>query len=165
VGDEGSAYWLGRQALRALVRQLEQRGPSSALADTIAGSSGADALRQAVYERAANRRTLAALAPLVTSLAESGDEVARAILAEGAKELAQLVVTSARSLGLDAMPFPLALAGGVLTGSRLARDLVAACLTEAGLRPQPQTLVPEPVAGCVRLAERFVRLGSLESSP
>lgn len=158
VGDEGSGFWLGKQALAAVVRQLERRGPETRLADALIANADfpdSTALKRAVYAHGATRQSVAALAPLVADAAQKGDSVAAGILAEGARELAALVASVARDLGLAEQSFPLALAGSVLVNCRMMRDQLGEQLAAIDLTAEPSTLVPEPVAGCVRLAEHL----------
>jgi N-acetylglucosamine kinase-like BadF-type ATPase len=164
VGDEGSGFWLGKQALAAVVKQLEGNGPTTALARVIAAhdatanatadaTADATTLKQAVYRHGATRQSIAALAPLVARTAELGDSVAAGILATGAKELAMLVRNVASALGLAEGPFPLAMGGGVLVHSTMMRDHLDQQLIAMGLNPVPTNVVADPVAGCLQLAE------------
>ena len=70
-----------------------------------------------------------------------------------AQELAQMVGSVHRRLVLD-NSFTLALAGGVLVHCELLRESLAEALTDLGIKPACTTTVPEPVAGCLRLARQ-----------
>ena len=109
----------------------------------------------AIYRLAGDPAAVAALVGVVLDAAESGDSVARSLVAQAGRDLAALVATVARTLAIAGQPFPLALTGGVLLGSRLLRESLDAGLTEQGLRPGPVVPVPDPVAGAVRLAARL----------
>jgi N-acetylglucosamine kinase-like BadF-type ATPase len=78
VGDEGSGFWLGREAVRAVLAALDGRGPETALTKPVAAALDAEpttkSLVPAVYAGAPIR--LAALAPLVSEAAAGGDPVA-----------------------------------------------------------------------------------------
>jgi N-acetylglucosamine kinase-like BadF-type ATPase len=90
VGDDGSGFWLGRQAVRAVLAELDGRGEPTvlryAVLATLTGSdrlpAGAaeqrDLLRGAVYDGPPIR--LARLAMLVPAAAEGGDQVAQLIV-------------------------------------------------------------------------------------
>jgi N-acetylglucosamine kinase-like BadF-type ATPase len=97
---------------------------------------------------------LASLAPLVLDSAGAGDPVALAIVQNGADELAAAASAVARQLDLVG-PVPVALAGGLLLASESYRSLVLKGLREAGLIPNPVTMVNEPAEGAVRLAGRM----------
>ncbi len=112
LGDDGSGFWLGREAVRATLTQLEHGRPLSPLARAVLGGTApdaevpADALIRASYARPP--RELSHYAPLVTGLA-GHDPVA----AEIADRAAGLL---AGTLGaLDPVPGrPVVLAGSVL---------------------------------------------------
>src|SRR5690606_20877982 len=86
LGDEGSAFWLGREAVRTTLHALDRREPLDGLTDsvvaTVLDTAPADdphttrrRLIAAVGGAAPIR--LAEIAPLVTSAASSGDARAR----------------------------------------------------------------------------------------
>ena len=79
--------------------------------------------------------------------------MALAIVKQGASELAQMTATLAVKLKLGG-EFPLALAGGVICGSELLRQELAAALAERGLKPASVKTVPTPVTGGLRWAHR-----------
>src|SRR4051794_28466422 len=90
IGDEGSGYWIGREALAAVVREVDGRGPKTGLTDAVLERfSVADAtgLVHIVYNREVPRQHVAALGPIVQTAASAGDAVARQILDRAAEEL------------------------------------------------------------------------------
>jgi N-acetylmuramic acid 6-phosphate etherase len=124
-GDEGSAHWIGREALAAAVRDLDERGEPSPLLTTILESlavTSVDALRSGALRTVVR---IASVAPAVIGAAERGDPTALPIIERAAEELARLVrIVAPHSDG----PVPVVLCGGVLAGSRLMRDLVTSRL-------------------------------------
>jgi glucosamine kinase len=124
LGDDGSGFWLGREAVRAALRTLDAGEPPGSLAGSVlraleeAGTvdelalapspSGAERRRdrviQAVYSRPAVH--LAALAPLVSAAYHDGDPQARSIVERAA---AALLATLGRiRSGHDRTPIVLA---------------------------------------------------------
>lgn len=92
-GDEGSAFDLMRQALRAALRFEEGWGPETALHERLLGATGArDAndLLHRFYTDQFPRDRIAALAPLITEAAEEGDKAAIEIVQHAASQLASL---------------------------------------------------------------------------
>src|SRR5258705_4161625 len=90
IGDEGSGYWIGREALSAVMRAGDGRGPATALtADVLAHFEIADVSRlpTIVYDRELPRVSVAALGPLVERVAAQGDAAAAGILDRAADEL------------------------------------------------------------------------------
>ena len=111
LGDEGSAYWIGRAAANAALRWEDGMGGSAALRDAVVEASGRDlaALIEDVNSHPAERGRLASLAPVATALAGE-DETARRIALEAAGHLAELAAAVGRRLG----PLPVSGTGGVL---------------------------------------------------
>src|SRR3954470_23031097 len=68
IGDEGSGYWIGREALAAVMRAADGRGPETELAADILTQfeiTDVSRLPRIVYDRAHPRMAVAALGPLV----------------------------------------------------------------------------------------------------
>ena len=110
LGDEGSAYWIGRAAVRAALRFQDQMGGSEAIHRAVIQAAGKslDALIADICTHPAERDLLTALAPAVTALAAEDAEASRIAL-EAAGHLADLAESIQRRLG----PLPVAGAGGV----------------------------------------------------
>ena len=161
MGDEGSGYWLGAQALRAVVRMADGRGRSTSLYDAMMRELN---LRQPLaliawlYDKNANRvRDVAQLAPLVLECAEQGDSVARALIVAGARDLALSVRAVAQRL--DLRPQQVAFSGGLLINANPLSDLVCDLI---GLSAIP-TAKHTPAIGAAILA--LEGLGELGSRP
>lgn len=156
LGDDGSGYAIGRAALRLALEDLETNPHqptklTTAMLGELNAAAAAD-LVKAIYTAVTPRSAIATLAPRVVQLADAGDTAARAILADAARDLAQLVTRTANLLGIGG-PIPVAAAGGVLVGSPILRDAVVSQLVAAGHNVEMR-LVAEPVEGCLRLATR-----------
>ncbi|MEU4271607.1 BadF/BadG/BcrA/BcrD ATPase family protein [Streptomyces sp. NPDC026092] len=145
LGDAGSGFWLGREALRAVLRALDGRGAATTLAGPVGEVCGGLTKEAVVgYGFGAHPVRLAALSPLVVDAARAGDEVAGTLLDRAADELAATV----RALA-PRPPEPLIVTGGLLgpTGPLLPR--LATRVAPWGLTPAP---VPDGVTGAVALA-------------
>src|SRR5207244_3703467 len=84
LGDEGSAYAVGREALRAVGHAADGHGRPTALTATVSAHLRLAQPRDlitAIYQSASPRTTIADLAPLVAEAARAGDAVATEILA------------------------------------------------------------------------------------
>lgn len=157
-GDEGSAYWIGREALVAVARSADGRTGLTALVDALTtklGVADGRAILGALEQTGNVRGAIARLAVEVEQAARAGDATALSIVKRGAEELATMTATLAARLQMGSR-FPLALAGGVICGSELMRNELAAALAARGLQPEPVMTVPNPVAGCLKLAERYL---------
>jgi glucosamine kinase len=110
LGDEGSAYWIGRAAARAALRWEDHLGGSEPIHRAVVQATGQslDALISATSTHPAERSRLTALAPVLTALAGE-DLQARKIADRAAGHLAALAEGVQQRLG----PLPVAGAGGV----------------------------------------------------
>ncbi len=110
LGDEGSAYWMGRAAASAALLWQDGMGGSEPIHRMVlqATPSGLDNLVNDVTSRPAERSRLTALAPALTALAGEDPEAAR-ITRLAAEHLAALAGSVRRRLG----PLPVAGAGRV----------------------------------------------------
>jgi glucosamine kinase len=110
LGDEGSAYWIGREAVRAALRWEDQAGGSELVHQTVtrATGSGLDVVISEVNAHPADRGRLAGLAPAVTAIVDHDPEAER-IVRCAAEHLAALAESVRRRLG----PLPVAGAGGI----------------------------------------------------
>ncbi len=127
LGDLGSGSWLGREALRAVLRASAGLGPSTALTDSVSDVVGpATGIPSWAAQEGALARRLAALAPLVLDAAAADDPVARGI----ADEAARLLTASALAASSDAAP-DIALHGG-LTAHAWFRDTLSLALASGG---------------------------------
>lgn len=133
LGDEGSAFWLGREAVRAALRSLDQQvSDPGELVDLVfttllPGSSEAPDVRRKQLITAVNAEPpirLAELAPLVTTACQAGDETAAEIVHRAAALLAE----TARDARDPADSTPIVLAGSLVAegnplGDALRREL------------------------------------------
>ncbi|WP_298179741.1 BadF/BadG/BcrA/BcrD ATPase family protein [Saccharomonospora sp.] len=116
LGDEGSGFWLGRQAVRTALDVLNGVHPPSTLADAMLDTAGIDpAAPDAAYRllTAVNAEPpvrLARYAPLVSAAHSEGDPAAMSIV-ERAAELLTETALAARDVGERT---PVVLAGSVL---------------------------------------------------
>ncbi len=155
-GDEGSAYWIGQAALRAVSQAADGRAQQTKLTEAVLQrleSSDPRAMLTALSSQGDTRLAIAELAALVNELAQQGDAIAHNIVRLAAQNWCQHIRCLNQKL-MPGRPFPLALAGGVLCESQLARDELQQQLEANAVVTTTVKLVPEPVLGCVRLACR-----------
>jgi len=91
IGDEGSAYWIGQQALMRLAREIDGRAFKSSFGEALAHYLGITFSLNGVMDwLSASRHVrshIAALSQAVDSLAEAGHLVAQELLVAAAREL------------------------------------------------------------------------------
>jgi N-acetylglucosamine kinase-like BadF-type ATPase len=121
-GDEGSAFDIARQALRAALRMEEGWGPPTRLRDILmeaTESRGANDTLHRFYTPDWPRSRVATLAPLVDSAAASGDAVAAQIIHNAAQQLATFAVSVRGQLWTPGDPVFVAHIGGVFQSALL----------------------------------------------
>jgi N-acetylglucosamine kinase-like BadF-type ATPase len=163
IGDEGSGYWIGREALAAVMRAWDGRGPATELAAGILANLQVDdesRLPRIVYDREVPRMTVAALGPIVHRVAEEGDAVARRILERAADELTLAARSVATRLEMRGDPFAFYLAGGVFRVVPWLAEELPRRLVEVAPRSRAQVLHEEPAVGAVWLALAEARGGA-----
>jgi len=156
VGDEGSAYDIGRRAVAAAARSSDGRDRPTALEELIRETFELDEVRditRMVYAKGFSRATLANLAPSVAALALDGDVVAREIMVSAGQELGRAAVAVAKKLGLvDPTVYT---AGGVFGAGEIVRgpfrQAVQDWIPLASIRPPTYP----PVVGALLLARRL----------
>jgi glucosamine kinase len=163
IGDEGSGYWIGREALAAVMRAADGRGPATQLtADILAEFEVSDVSRlpRLVYDRAHPRMAVAALGPLVQRVSEQGDAVATRILERAVDELVLAAGSVASRLEMRGDAFAFFLAGGIVRVVPWLAEALPRRLAEVAPRSQVEILDKEPALGAVWLALAEARGGA-----
>jgi N-acetylglucosamine kinase-like BadF-type ATPase len=121
-GDEGGAFDIVRQAMRAALRLEEGWGPRTILKEALLEASGAvdmnDALHRC-YTEDYPRGRVAQWAALVDEAADAGDAVATEILRGAGQQLAVLASAVYRQLFGPEDPVSVAPVGGVFRSARV----------------------------------------------
>src|SRR5687768_3962866 len=152
LGDEGSGYWIGRAALRAVLRQADKRGPSTALTPMLLEHFGVQqpqGLIHQVYHTNLKPAAIGALARSVQSAFAVGDEAAIGILRAAANELESSALSVARRLGMVGQPFTFILAGGIFRAVPWLQEELQRRLPVAAPRCGVRLLDVEPASGAV----------------
>jgi N-acetylglucosamine kinase-like BadF-type ATPase len=155
LGDEGSGYWIGRAALRAVLRQADHRGAVTALTPLLLahfGVSQPQGLIHEIYHTNLKPAAIGALARSVQAAFGEGDEVAIGILRGAANELESSALSVARRLRMVGQPFTFILAGGIFRAVPWLQEELHRRLPVASPRSGVRLLDIEPAAGAVTLA-------------
>lgn len=153
IDDLGSGYFLGQQALTAIVRAQDGRGPETALVAPILNALGLhniNELMHRIYHPYPDYASIGALAPIVTALAED-DAIARGIIDHGCNELAAMVLATALNLQLpdDVIVIPV---GSLASSSVLFRRTLYRAIIQVLPKAQVKPPIAPPVAGAAFLA-------------
>jgi N-acetylglucosamine kinase-like BadF-type ATPase len=163
ISDEGSAHWIGRAAVAALLRASDEAAeersvqPTSVLFCEMKSIWKVESCEQ-IARTANSTPDFAALFPAVVSAADVGDELARRVLRLAGKELAQLAgIVVRRLFEQDTAALPLAMAGGVFRYSHIVREVFCNTVREVDPRLEVNRQVVEPVAGALLRAREADR--------
>ena len=160
IGDEGSAHWIGHEAVSAVLRDSERREDAatfneSSLVKGLYKAWGVNSLLD--LARAGNSLPPPDFAVLFPAVAGSGDEVARQVLRKAARELAELAGVVIRRLFLQEDGIvPVAMTGGVFRHAEIVRQVFYNELRKLEPRAQVNPEVVDPVEGALRMARRAV---------
>ena len=155
LGDEGSGYWIGRAALRAVLREADRRGPATRLTGLLLNYYGvprAQDLIAQVYHGTLRPAAIAALAQCVMGAFSDGDPVAIGILRSAADQLESAALSVARRLDLIGSEFPFVLSGGIYRAVPWLEEELTRRLPLAAPKSRTMLLEEEPASGAVRLA-------------
>ena len=163
LGDEGSGYWIGRAALRAVLRESDQRGPKTALTPLLLrhfGVTQAQNLLHEVYHSNLRPSAIGALAQCVQQAFSAADEVAIGILRAAADELEGSGMSVARRLGLIGKSITYVLSGGIFRAVPWLRVELQRRLPVRSPNSSAVLLEREPASGAVTLALQEARGGA-----
>lgn len=115
LGDEGSGFDIGHQALRAAARSVDGRGEPTVLERLIPRRLGVESFEELLtWASPFAKDRVASVAPIVFEAARSGDTVAQAIADGAVGELARGVEAVSRRLWPGGGPPRVVCSGGVL---------------------------------------------------
>lgn len=144
IGDEGSAYWIGLEALNMVSRALDGRAEAESFSRTVLRAINAtqESFSGWIYGVENERKSFAALAVTVATLAEAGDAFAEDILTRAAAHLAEQVETAWRLIG-GGEPLVWSFAGGVFRSEFVLKRL------QERLRNAPLAPRMPPIGGAL----------------
>lgn len=155
ISDEGSAYWVGREAVVAALQEYD-RGIIDGLLSIIAQCWNV-APEEVVRVANASEPRFAELAGTITSVAEKGNPLAQHIVERAGESLAQVADAVIERLWPLGGVVPVALAGGVLQASSIVRH----SFREAMKKQRPEAAVSfayvRPVLGALEIAAQRSR--------
>jgi len=155
VSDEGSGYWLAREAFNAAIYDDEQRGPRTLLTELIAQRLGGtrESFRECVFRIYAQNEIspvayVASCAPLVSEAAYKGDPVALDILYRTGRSLADQMVALIKKHSLP-KSLPITVSGSVWRGHPIIYESFRKVLLAFDM--SQDILIPdfEPIIGAI----------------
>jgi N-acetylglucosamine kinase-like BadF-type ATPase len=161
-GDQGSAYAIGVDGLRAIAAEIDGYGMATALSRTLPAAlphhdRGLEPPREwlrGIYRHGWDRERVAAAAPHVFDAGEKGDPVAAAIVEGACGSLARQALAVLQGIG--EMSLPVALRGGLPTHRRGYAERVLMLLRDGGWAGEEAESGLSPVEGAVLLAAQAI---------
>jgi N-acetylglucosamine kinase-like BadF-type ATPase len=154
--DGGGAWDVAHEAIRAVLREEDGRGPPTDLTGIVLQTLGypsAEALLRARVAGKLERRAVAALCPLVFEAADEGDEVAAGIIARQGLILAEYATAVIRRFEMQTLEFDVVLSGSVFKGEGpLLVDTITQAVHQVASHARIVRPQFEPAVGGVLLA-------------
>lgn len=149
IGDEGSAYHMGRLAFRYIFQSLDGIIDDTSLSKILCDEYQLAAVEELIaklYSGTISRSAIAAFAPHVFHAAQEGDRIAREIVKECGTALGALVETLLKRARFDIGPVPLCCTGGMFENRDLLLPLILEAVNNEVRIEQPRF---SPLAGAV----------------
>lgn len=142
LGDEGSAFWLAFEAIKAGLRAQEGRGPATSLGEAALeffGLPAYDGLVGLVYA-GFDKAAVARFSVRVEEARAAGDPVATALFDQAARELGALAASVYERFGARTAERRIALYGGLMDNNAYLRNALVASLRDR--RPELEPVAP-----------------------
>ncbi len=153
LGDEGSAYWMGLEALRCFAQVIDGRAEGTTMYERLVNALAMGDQTDFVSRVGTmDRQSIAALAKLVDQSADDGDLQANAICLAAAGHLMEIVSAVVNRLTLPPTEFALVVTGGVLLNRSVVSRLFQDQLVTSGMAPSSIRFCDDPAWGAVQLA-------------
>lgn len=150
LGDEGSGYWLGREAVRHSLRRMNQGLEPDELTTALLASCGVDDPNKLIalfHSPQTGRRYWAERARLVVDAAAAGHAASRELVDQAGRDLAALALQTVRQLGIDG---PVILGSGLGMNVPRLQESFRAALAAEGIT-DVRVLEQDPVFGVLQL--------------
>lgn len=161
LGDEGSAYWIGLNALKLAILDADGRGESTALNQLLLEHFQANSywdIKRRLHSEAISRKEIADLSVIVNVSSDNGDAISRILLRNAGRSLGELAISVLEKVEKQGKhrPDKIYPTGGVF----LSKHWVKPAFVETLIQSYPDLNVVEPlfppVIGAVILAARKV---------
>ena len=155
LGDEGSGYFIGREALIAALKDFDGRGEKTNLRTEIERHFNLNSIDQIIpqiYQNKIDRVAIANLAPLVFEQANHGDTHAEEIIRHAGRELGILAKAVAQKLNFMNEEIKVALIGSIFKQKDLLINEISKELFEVSWNIEIKDPMFDPGYGAALLA-------------
>ncbi|MCE5291260.1 MAG: ATPase [Nocardiaceae bacterium] len=155
LGDEGSGYWIGREAVRHTLARIDRNEHPDRLGQEIAADCGLQSTAELLdhFYAQPERRYWAGRARVVFELAKTGDAECLTIIDQAARHLANLAISVGKRLDTAV---PVVLAGGLAVHQPALQRGVRRHLAEHRIN-DVRILTVDPVRGAIEIAQRMLQ--------
>jgi len=150
IGDEGSGYWIAREAITAAVRCFDGRSKNFGLPKMLKEKFGIDP-ENLIYKIYHNGFEIPKIASSVFTLAEDGEKISQQIIRRASEYLLEHIEP------IRKYNYRIALTGSLFSEETLLEKYLRAGLKKKSGKIELVKPAQKPVWGAVRLAERIVR--------
>ena len=150
LGDEGSGYWLGREAVRHSLRRMNQGLEPDELTTALLASCGVDDPNKLIalfHSPDTGRRYWAERARLVVDAAAAGHAASQELVDQAGRDLAALALQTVRKLGIGG---PVILGSGLGMNVPRLQESFRTALAAEGIT-DVRVLEQDPVFGVLQL--------------
>ncbi len=164
LGDEGGAYWIGRECIRAAIAAAECSGPATCLLDLVLRWFEVKALNDVVpiiYQPKYSKDRLAALAGFAAQHADPSDHVWIDVCQRAGRDLARQAIAAIRLVNLRARPVPVWFNGSVVNKNAVVRETVSSTLRDQ----IPVTFEPMLLAPLLGAAALALQSAGIQADP
>jgi N-acetylglucosamine kinase-like BadF-type ATPase len=165
LGDEGSAFEIGRRAVAAVAHSRDMDAPVTVMAEMISATLDCpdwDDLMLRIMKNPDD--VFPKLFPVVADAANAEDSAAKEIMFASAIGLGNLAMIVIRRLGMKGQQFPLVKCGGVFGRCHMLDSLLDSVLASGALRAKILRLEISPAVGAARMAARLSEAPSQAAS-
>lgn len=158
-GDEGSGYWIGKQAIESVLKMQDGRGEDTLLAKLVLEKfdfSKIEELYNWAYSDSYSVDDVGALATTVDEAYRLGDAVSKRILERAVEELLLLVHTAIKNAGIQQNEFDLILQGGVFHHNHYIKDQVRNRIQLSFPKVNMITTTEEPIRSIIKRGLKLV---------
>jgi len=158
-GDEGSGYWIGKQAIESVLKMQDGRGEDTLLAKLVLKKfdfTKIEELYNWAYSDSYSVDDVGALATTVDEAFRLGDPVSKRILERAVEELLLLVHTAIKNAGIDQNEFDLILQGGVFHHNHYIKNQVRNRIQLSFPKVNMITTTEEPIQSIIKRGLKLV---------
>ena len=153
VGDEGGGYWIGKQAIQAVLKMMDGRGEETLLSKLILEKFNFNKIEDLynwTYSDGYSVDEVGALAAVVDEAFRLGDTVSKRILDAAVSELLLLIETAIEKADIQQDEFDMIFQGGVFHHNHYIKNQVCQRIQQSTTKVKIRTTTEEPIWNIIK---------------